>query len=406
MTDYKFYKNDTFEEWANKQDKNSLEFKIIEEVHNIFSGWNIEDIKEYVPGFVSSYLKIVQDTYEYNKDASISDIKNIIFDYVSAGRQNIDKQNIDVPNSRDNIDDYNVINIDNISQKGKFFDRDTYEEWADKQDKSSLEFRSVAFCHMYYPGLNLEEIKKKIYSDYIKTIGKQKVHMEIFGESSDDPESWNKFLNELVYIALSENPPYKPEDRRGHGEVYSFRIGDKKYSFRTEMEFSRDLHRLLDHDLDRKKYPTYSDFFRDWVGKSIKIYALLHRDNNILNKFFENEINYESQIETQIIYDKIRKMERVFADCINQLEDAIRHNYSKDALMVIRDDIIKQLQHNHLGRKRILYDDAKKQLMISNRDLRACLNRLEELGLITKEFEDSVLLRGIVPKIDSWQEQK
>lgn len=90
-----FYGDDTFEQWAEKQNKDSMEFNIIQEAHDKYPNWNLEDIKTYAPGFMSMCLKIIQDIHKENRDMSIEDIKKRALNYISAGRRS-DKIHMEV----------------------------------------------------------------------------------------------------------------------------------------------------------------------------------------------------------------------------------------------------------------------------------------------------------------------
>ncbi len=103
MTD-KFSGDETYEEWISKQ-YNGLELKIIQEIHNAYPNWTLEDIKRYAPDFVSAHVKIVKEVHENDSTLNMKDIEKRIFNYMKAGIYG-NKVHIEVFGEMKPCDDY------------------------------------------------------------------------------------------------------------------------------------------------------------------------------------------------------------------------------------------------------------------------------------------------------------
>lgn len=75
------------EQYSNKQ-YNGLETKIVEDVHKIYPSWSLDDIKEYIPGFLSNYLKLIKGINRERPDLNMGNIERFIFDYVEICKTN------------------------------------------------------------------------------------------------------------------------------------------------------------------------------------------------------------------------------------------------------------------------------------------------------------------------------
>ena len=84
MTNDKFYEDETYDEWVSKQ-YNSLELKIIQEIHNTYPNWTLEDIKAYAPIFISTHMKIVQNVHKDDPTLNVQDIEKRASNYILAG---------------------------------------------------------------------------------------------------------------------------------------------------------------------------------------------------------------------------------------------------------------------------------------------------------------------------------
>jgi len=82
----KFSENMTYEEWASKQNSDSFEFKMIQEIHRSFPDWNLEEIKKYSIDFISSHLRIIQDIRSDYYDIDIDKIESLMTQYINSGR--------------------------------------------------------------------------------------------------------------------------------------------------------------------------------------------------------------------------------------------------------------------------------------------------------------------------------
>ena len=88
MTNDKFHDNDTFDEWSSKQYTDSLEFKSVSEVHKIYPNWNLDEIKQHIPMFLSRHAKLVKNTNNAHPELNIGDIETFISDYVEICERN------------------------------------------------------------------------------------------------------------------------------------------------------------------------------------------------------------------------------------------------------------------------------------------------------------------------------
>ncbi len=87
MANNKFHDNETFEEWVSKQ-YDGLELRCITEVHNIYPNWNLEEIKQHIPMFLSKQAKLVKSVSNAHPDLNIGDVQKFIFDYVEICEKN------------------------------------------------------------------------------------------------------------------------------------------------------------------------------------------------------------------------------------------------------------------------------------------------------------------------------
>lgn len=86
MPNNKFSGDMTYEEWAPKQNSDSLEFKIIQGIHRSFPDWNLEEVKKRALDFMSSHLRIVQDIRSDYYNLDLNNIEKLAAQYIDAGR--------------------------------------------------------------------------------------------------------------------------------------------------------------------------------------------------------------------------------------------------------------------------------------------------------------------------------
>lgn len=313
MEDNKFSENMTYEEWASKQYADSIEFKMVQEVHNAYPTWDINDIKTYLPTFISSHMKVVSRVHKDDPTLSIQDIEKRVSNYIMAG----------------------------------------------------------------------------IYGN--------RVHMATFGDTEpcDDYHflaKWNVHLCKIMQI-LTHGTKYKTEDDRGHASAHSFKFNKYTYGFRSEMELDRDIKEIV--ELNRERFGTKSDFFKELIFKGVALYSMINsgqlgeRAKDILTDVDK----FERKGKSAYLKDVLADIEDEFEDRYNTLRDIER---DKDALEEFRDDLVKYIS-DELGRNRSKQDMTKiRTRIMDDRNLPRIFGLLEGEKLVSKEYIDSILKKGVV----------
>lgn len=322
MVNNKFCGNDTFEEWAIKQDKDSLEFQIIKEAHDNYPNWGLQDIKNYVPGFLSRYMKLMQDVGHSYRELNIGETEKFISDYVTICKKSND------------------------------------------------------------------------------------IHIEIFGSppaNVNQLSNWNRLIGKISKI-IFHNPNYehrsgyKPKDEKGFSFSYKTRIAGKTYSIRAEEQLGRDIGIIRsDH---KHRFQTESDLLRELIFKGIEMYTLVNYESitgarDILYDMEENRLKEE---RSSIEY-KTYSMTEEFSDQYNYLQEILRYRNEsnrKGALVRFRDKITIYIEENLSFVGNIETKHAISEEIMENKDLDRILYELEREKLISREYVNDVK-KGIPP---------
>jgi hypothetical protein len=321
----------------------------------------------------------------------------------------------------------------------KFYGDETFDEWAAKQ-YDSLELRSVSEVHKVYPHWNLEEIKQHIpmflarhakhvksvnnahpeltigdietfISDYVEICEKNRsIYIELFGSppiNMSQLSKWNTTMAKISRLIYEhpggghiDTPKYKSKDEFGHSSTYGFRIGKKVYSIKADEQLGRDISKIRDDN--RHRFETQSDFLKEIVAKGVAIYALINQDTLTNGK--EILLSMERRMAEERELSRVQRREDINSYLNNRLEYLEKtvleigdKEDRNELLKILRNEIDEFLKENltyflgNLDMKILI-----KQTIMNNRDLERILRKLEDCGLVTKEYIDSVLKNGAV----------
>ena len=313
MVDDKFSDNMSYEEWASKQYTDNLEFKMVQEVHKVYPSWDLNDIKIYLPTFISSHMKIVNQVH--------------------------------------------------------------------KDD----------------PTLNIQDIEKRANTYIMAGIYGNRVHMATFGDNEpcDDYHflsKWNVQLCKIMQI-LTHGTKYKTEDERGHASTHSFKFNKYIYGFRSEMELDRDIKEIV--ELNRERFGTKSDFFKELIFKGVALYSMINRGQlgEKTKDLLTDVDKFERKGKSAYLKDVLADIEEEFEERYNTIREI---ETDKEALEEFRNDLVKYIS-DELSRNRSKQDIAKIRIRImEDRNLPRILGLLKEEKLVSKEYVDGILKKGIV----------
>lgn len=282
--------------------------------------------------------------------------------------------------------------------KKPFLDGMTYEEWIALQDQNTAEFRAIAFAHTYYPEWDLEEIKKDMYDNYIKTMANQKTHVDIFGAPSSDPYKLNQTVDRIIKI-LNSPSEYKSVDSRGHGTVVTAKFGGRgkdaeQISFRVEEKASRQAHYLIDHKI--VSTPTVSDFVREAFVKYMEIYPFINEIHDPNTERFLIDMHIErDSIEERTIQKMLDGLDGMFTMKERKLQEILRHIDNREELAEFRDKIVEFINGILSSPGTKIYRGEIKEFIMRNSKIYNMLSILEREKLVTKEYVESITKKGI-----------
>ena len=322
----------------------------------------------------------------------------------------------------------------------KFHENDTFDEWSSRQYADNLEFQSVSEIHKIYPYWNLKEIKQHIpaflarhaklvksvnnahpelsigdietfISDYVEICEKNKnIYIELFGSppiNMNHLSKWNTTvakLSKLIYEHPGgghiDAPKYKSKDEFGHSSTYSFRIGNKVYSIRSDEQLGRDISKIRDDN--RHRFETQSDFLKEIVVKGVAMYALINQDTLTNGK--EILLSMERRMAEERELSRVQRRDDINGYLGNRLEylektvlDIDNKEDRNELLKILRDEIDEFLKDNltyftgNLDMKILI-----KQTVMNNRDLERILRKLEDNKLVSREYMDNITKNGVV----------
>jgi hypothetical protein len=321
----KFHENDTFEEWASKQYKDSLELQAVTEVHKIYPNWNLEEIKEYIPRWLNRHAKHVRSVSNAHPDLDMGTIETFISDYI--------------------------------------------------------------------------QICEKNRNIYIELFGSPPINMNQLSKWNSTIARISKIIYEHPGGGHIESPKYKPKDDLGHSSFYGFRTGDKTRKIRAEEQLGRDI--TIIRDDNKHRFETESDLLKELVFKGIEMYSLINKDTftegreillSMERKRAEDKELSRIQREDDInsyLNIRLKRLESILD--IKNVEDM------KMSMTIFRDEIDEYLKENltyfvgNMDMKILI-----KHLIMNNRDLDRILRKLEDNKLISRDYSDSILKNGTV----------
>ena len=284
------------------------------------------------------------------------------------------------------------------------FHRDmTFAEWAAQQDKTNIEFNAVERGHMSHPGYTLEEIKKDIFTNYIINEDNQRISVETFGERHVNSKKLNEQLNKLSRIIFSPSlSEFKSVDKRGHGDTVATKLGGRgkgaeTIAFRIEEKAIRYAHYLIEHNLAGGAQ-TVSDLVRMGFVKYIEMVPIINELRDAVSNRFTLDMQMEREHQDRITVDKMLEGWGYSIETQEKdLMDAFRHIENKEELDEMRDwatKFIKEaLTYNCPTKK----EKARvKEFIMGNSRLYNMMTILEREKLLTREYIDSVRMKGII----------
>lgn len=326
MANDKFHENDTFEEWASKQYKDSLELQAVTEVHKVYPNWNLEEIKEYIPRWLNRHAKHVRSVSNAHPDLDMGTIETFISDYI--------------------------------------------------------------------------QICEKNRNIYIELFGSAPINMSQLSKWNTTIARISKLIYEHPGGGNIDTPKYKSKDDFGHSNTYSFKLNGKVHSVRADEQLGRDIAKIRDDN--RHRFETQSDFLKELVVKGVAIYTLINQDTISDGK--EILLSMERRIGEERELSRVQRRDDIESYLRNRLEylektvlDIDNKEDRIELLKMLRDEIDKFLKENlsyfigNMDMKILI-----KHTITHNRDLERILRKLEDSGLVSKEYMDNVIKSGTV----------
>jgi hypothetical protein len=304
--------------------------------------------------------------------------------------------------------------------KNKFFEDMTFEEWAIRQDKKSIEFRSIKTGHENYPGYTLEDIKREMYVNFIITEENQRPFIQSFGDRHPDSEKLNMQMKELTRIIFSpaigsgdgqgkkvkdKSGRYKQQygyqivDEKGHGDVVTVRLTEEreKISFRIEEKALSYAKYLIAHNQIDARFA--SDIVRDGFIKYIQMLPIIREIRDACTEDFikDMKIDIETLEENKInirlegLKHRLKSKEKTMMEASSFAEENKKNTFA-DLKTWIEEFIRDTLSTGHTS-----YEKGRlKRFIMEDITLFSILSRLEGEGLITREYVDSLRRKGVI----------
>jgi len=362
----KFYRGLTYEEWSSQQDKDNLEFRVIDAYHKTRPGYNLEETRNAI------FLNAIDTENQKSSPKQCGDLESKIIQEI---------QNV-----------YSNWTLDDIKVFAPKF-MSTYMKILQKISKDD-------------PKLNIQDIEKRVTNYIDAGVKGNRVHEEVFGDEIpvDDYHflaKWNIHLNKIVKI-LIEGSGYKGDPGHEKATMHSFKWNGYSYGFRSEMELDRDIKEII--ELNRERYGTKSDFFKELIFKGVAIYSIIHKGRlgedakNILDDIEKYERREDEANLDSIIYD----MKQFFKERNDRLTKIERN---KKALGTFRDKVVKYISDKLSLRCDEENKEIIRQEIMQNPDLYRVLTTLERGDLVSREYVDKIIKEGVVvPSIATVQE--
>lgn len=302
----------------------------------------------------------------------------------------------------------------------KFFEDMTFEEWAVRQDKKSIEFRSIKIGHENYPGYTLEDIKREMYINFIITEENQRPFIQSFGDRHPDSEKLNGQMKELTHIIFSpaigsgdeqgkkvkdksgrhkQQYGYQIADEKGHGDVVTVKLTEEreKISFRIEEKALSYAKYLIAHNQVDARFA--SDIVRDGFVKYIQMLPIIREIRDACTEDFlkDMKIDIETLEENKInirlegLRHRLKSKEKNMMETSSFVEED-RKNTFVDLKYWTEEFIKDTLSTGHTS-----YEKGRlKKFIMEDTILFSILSRLEGEGLITREYIDNIRRKGII----------
>ncbi len=302
----------------------------------------------------------------------------------------------------------------------KFFEDMTFEEWAVRQDKKSIEFRSIKIGHENYPGYTLEDIKREMYINFIITEENQRPFIQSFGDRHPDSEKLNEQMKELTRIIFSpaigsgdgqgkkvkdksgrrkQQYGYQIADEKGHGDVITVNLTEEreKISFRIEEKALSYAKYLIAHSQVDARFA--SDIVRDGFVKYIQMLPIIREIRDACTEDFlkDMKIDIETLEENKInirlegLRHRLKSKEKTMLDASSFAEENKKNTFA-DLKAWVEEFIKDTLSTGHTS-----YEKGKlKKFIMEDTTLFSILSRLEGDGLITREYIDSIRRKGTI----------
>src|SRR3990167_955261 len=302
----------------------------------------------------------------------------------------------------------------------KFFEGMTFEEWAARQDKKNIEFRSIKTGHENYPGYTLEDIKREMYINFIITEENQRPCVQSFGDRHPDSETLNKQMKELTRIILSpaigsgdgqgkkvkdkserrkQQYGYQITDEKGHGDIVTVNLTEEreKISFRIEEKALSYAKYLIAHNQVDARFA--SDIVRDGFVKYIQMLPIIREIRDACAEDFIKDMKIDIEtleankidIRLEGLKHRLKSKEKTIMEASSFIEED-RKNTFADLKSWTEEFIKDTLSTGHTS-----YEKGRlKRFIMEDITLFSILSRLEGEGLITKEYIDSVRRKGVI----------
>lgn len=279
----------------------------------------------------------------------------------------------------------------------------TYDEWASQQDSTNLEFRAIHAYHKTHPGYDLDEIRNSIFLNVIEAEENQKICIESFGERHPNSKKLNEKISALINILFSHSSKeYKSVDKKGHGDQLSARFGGRGkdsqvIAFRIEEKAVRYAKYLIEHDMVPEVY-TSSDLVRLSFAKYIEMIPIIHEFRDAVSDRFLLDVQSERNAQERAIVDEMLKgFDDNLKSIDKDLNDAMRHVNNKEELEEIGNMATKFIKDALSYNSPTKRENARvKDYIMMNPILYNILSTLEREKLVTREYIDSVRLKGEV----------
>lgn len=352
-----FYDGLTYDEWTSQQDKDSLEFKAIDTYHKTRPEYSLEETRNKI------FLNAIEAEEVKKSSKQYSDLESKIIQEI---------QNV-YPNWA----------LDDIKGFAPRFVA-TYVKILQKINKDDST-------------LNMQDIEKRAINYINAGIRGNKVHEEVFGEDVpvDDYNflaKWNTNLGKIMKILIEGATGYNPEDYK-HSSIQSIKWAGYSYGFRSEMELDRDIKEII--ELNRERYGTKSDFFKELIFKGVAIYSIINKGR--LGEMADNILGDVERFERLGNDAKIESILRDMRQFFKERNDKLRIiERNKKALEVFRDKVTKYVS----DRLSYYCDEEDKEMMrqeiMENKDLDMVLLSLERQNLVSREYREKLTREGII----------